>query len=440
LLFAGTPAVLRTPRPFAGPWLVWAILFSLIPGGIPVAVAGRTPSIMYFDILMAFVLLLLLGKLALRSCRFSFEDRPVLTISFAYVVAQVVSLWFSQFDILKAILAIKVFLFGSLTYFISLAVLKTPRHVKRAVYGLVFFATTVSVVLLFYYFTEWGKEFTENAMGNKVLVSMGMAANNFLAAMIVFILPLSVGLVLSERGTRRFVFSATTGVTILGLALTMSRGALVSLLFGILITSPLLIRAGIRIKHIAIVGAILVCFTYAVPKQVVESFAKLGEQYDISRVRSLPSTFSSRWDMIQVGWEAFLDHPIVGIGPAASYDYNWMVLRKVGLGSHNFVVGQFAELGLLGGIPFMILVVLLVRRCYRLYAVSLNDEKDKYLGLALLAGIIITLVCGQFGDAFLVQAYVAVFWVFMAVVRAQSRLLLQRKRETVTKNGSIGLA
>jgi O-antigen ligase len=408
-------------RRFAGPWLLWIFLFSVLFGGVTMTAYGRTPVLSYFDILFGLTILLLFAKLFVTDFTFEFPDKTVLWLSCSCIGAQLISLFFNRFDVPKSILAIKVSIFSLLIYFVSLSVLKSERDIRSVVHGLVFFATGVSILLCYYYVKVWSRLFTANAVSNKDLIALAFDPNNGLAVIMVFLLPLSVGLAFSARGARRILFLVTSMIILLGLVIAMSRGAFASLICGLLLALPLFIKTGLKMRSLIVPSVILASLLYLAPSQLLESNVELFSFYNPAERSDLPRSFTDRLEMLQAGWRAFLDHPMVGIGANGTYEYNWNALGYPHL-TTNWLVREFAELGLLGGVPFTILMAVLVIRSYRL---CLVHPREKYFAMPLFVGLLVTLINGMTEATFPSQQYAVVFWISMALVYAKSRLVLQ---------------
>ncbi|HXJ03607.1 MAG TPA: O-antigen ligase family protein [Candidatus Acidoferrum sp.] len=280
-------------------------------------------------------------------------------------------------------------------------------------------------MLYYYYFNIWRNLFTGDVLGNKDLIALAFSPNNGLAVIIVFILPLSVGLAFCERGLRRIMMLGASIIIVAGLVIVMSRGAFLSLLLGVLIASPSLIKSGIKLRSVIIVVVILSFVLYLVPSQLLEANLELASSYNRAENADLPTSFVERYEMIAGGWRAFSAHPIVGIGANATYEYNWDAVGDAHL-TTNWLVREFAELGLLGGVPFTILIGVLVVRSYRLCASSLAHTHEKYLALSLYVGLLITLINGMTEATFPSQPYAVVFWIAMAVVFAKGHRPLHR--------------
>lgn len=409
----------------AGPWLLWVLLFSFMLGGVSVQSGDRTPVISYFDILFFLTIAGLLAKFMLTSFRFSLPDKLVLRLSCLHIAAQLISLMFNQSDVPKSVLAIKVSIFSVAVYFIALSIIRSERDLRLTAYGLVFFATGITLLLVYFYATLWRSLFTDNATANKDLIGLAFSPNNGLAVIIAFLLPLSFGLAFSERNKARLVFILTSAILPIGLAITMSRGAFVSLVLGGLLACPMFFKTGPKLRNIALVAVLGSCVLYVLPSQLVEANVQLFKIYDMSERAQLPNSSQERYDMMQAGWQAFLDHPIVGIGANGSYLYNLQAIGDSHL-TTNWIVREFSELGLLGGIPFVAMIGVLLVRDYRLCKSTSYLQSEKYLTLALYVGLLVTLINGISEATFTSQPYAVVFWIFVAIVRAKSTFVAAR--------------
>jgi hypothetical protein len=113
-----------------------------------------------------------------------------------------------------------------------------------------------------------------------------------------------------------------------------------------------------------------------------------------------------------VGWQMFLDHPLGGVG-LGQYKYNdqeyiaarsidWPLDRIRPYHQHNVVLSLMAETGLLGTLPFLVLLFCWSRLAWRLYNNSARRREFRQIGLVYLACLISYLTSGMFQDVALI--------------------------------------
>lgn len=165
-------------------------------------------------------------------------------------------------------------------------------------------------------------------------------------------------------GTRaRLILAAGVVIQFVALLLTMTRGAWVAAIAG-LIAACILVRN----KAVAVVAVVLVAGL------VVFSFVYSSDE---GRAMSIPKFFSTEADgnvstrlvLWDIAWDMFLAHPIagVGMGDYESGAEEMLEGREVltTVDSHNVYLQILATRGLIGFIPFVIFWVVLLRELFR---------------------------------------------------------------------------
>jgi O-antigen ligase len=396
-------------------WMVAALLFSMIPEGIAVSVFGRTPLISLFDItLIAFGSILFLRSI-LGTFTFDLTDKPVLFLALAYTFAQMLCFLFNLEDVPRGFLAIKVFVFGFLCYLVCVSVLKNSTDVRLVIESLVHWGGAIGLLLVYHFITDWSSLIGDVARyESKSEIGIAIGRSNYLAALLVPILPIAVAAFLSARGFRRFLLSISTALIFAGLVITMSKGAFLALLAGSLCAFPLLRQAGVKMKHLAIfLGAVTLLLLLFGRELLLFNYEMIVYRVD--------NPDMGRVDLWKVAWDAFVSHPLLGVGPNAIYIYNRQFAAD-DLYTHNYVLNTLAELGVVGSIPFFLLIGVLLRRSYCLCVSMITDPKLKYVTLGLFVGILSTLIHGLVEPTFQGQQYAVIFWICMAAVYLYWRL------------------
>lgn len=176
---------------------------------------------------------------------------------------------------------------------------------------------------------------------------------NQYGAILIFVIPITVGLALSSSGALRLTFAFGSALAVVLLGLTVSRGSYVGFAIGVLF-SLYLVRDYIRKEAIIKGGiaALVVITVAAVTVAVVNPEGFLGK-FEIAG-SSLDGISSGRIDMwrrvltkmsywpfsfvIGYGWDAY--RSLIGIygDPHNTYILYWFNLGLVGLGLYLFIV------------------------------------------------------------------------------------------------------
>lgn len=245
---------------------------------------------------------------------------------------------------------------------------------------------------------------------------------NTLAAVLSVIIPVGVGLLLAGWQARRWlsVVLSVPAVVIMtvALAMTLSRGAWLGLLAGLLVV----LAAGIghrttRVAFIAIILLFALCFVavdavlaYQASKAADKSLVAMVGRGPISqRVQTFLSPTRSdqtRLHLVQAAWEMYRDHPLLGIGPGHFDLYlpdyppptgRWRVLHEF---PHSFPVHVAAETGTLGLVAFLWWVGALLVSGFQQLRAAIASGGDWAVRAGAYAGVMAALVGALFGYPF----------------------------------------
>jgi O-antigen ligase len=238
-----------------------------------------------------------------------------------------------------------------------------------------------------------------------------------------FILALGIPLawyLAGSKGTGRlgslfkFINYAYIPAAFLGLALSGTRTALVASLvgmaFGLISLTRLQIWARIAI-FVVLSAGILVLWPYV---QTLKSFQRLGT----TGTELTQGDLNNRTNNWSEGLEAFVEHPIIGIGTNMYRSIN--SLGKVG---HNSFISVLVELGLIGFFLFAIILVIVVTQAW-----SHPSKWDKSFWLTVFA-------VWTIGSSTLTWEFRKTTWLFLGFIIASATLAKQRetKRNKATQ-------
>jgi O-antigen ligase len=254
---------------------------------------------------------------------------------------------------------------------------------------------------------------------------------NYYAQILLPIVPL--GLLTARREGRpfpRFTAAAITALAVIAMAFTYSRGAAVGLVVLAIAMGAL---GYLRASHLAVGAAALAVLLAVVPayRDRVVSIASLGgATAQAGQQTSADESSRSRTTEMLAGGLAFLDHPVLGVGPGGFPLYYQVYAPRVGIEvretattgadkgqaatreAHDLFVGVAADLGGAGLAVFTAILaftfhgLLRVRRRWRDLRPDLVSLADS-LFLALLAYVAAGL--------FLSLAFERYFWLLAAL-------------------------
>lgn len=215
---------------------------------------------------------------------------------------------------------------------------------------------------------------------------VGIFANpNEVAYSLVILLPLVAYLATSHGWFARLTLLGISCVYLAAIFVTFSRGGMVGLLAVVALYAwrkrNIWLRAGLIV---AVAGGLVVAGHYWTRN---EDFSHVGN--DLS--------FQQRIATSQVGLDMFVDHPWLGVGLGCSV-IAWPLYAPQGLYTtgalvtHNTVIQVLGETGILGAVPFLLLIGVAL---YHARRVSLSSRRD--LGIAIETALWGLVVCGMSG-------------------------------------------
>lgn len=216
-----------------------------------------------------------------------------------------------------------------------------------------------------------------------------MTFAGILYQLIVFNFAVAMTAPLSSR--LRLVLASGIAVQFVAILLTMTRGAWVALVAG-LVAAGLLIRN--RAVAVAAAGllAVMVVFSFVYSRDEGRTIS-IPALLDSAADRNV-STRLVLWD---IAWDLFKEHPIAGVGMG---DYERDARQMVGdrsvqttVDSHNVYLQVLSTRGLVGFIPFLIFWVVLLRELRR----ALRSSKRGSIEWSYAAGAIAATVAVLFG-------------------------------------------
>lgn len=394
------------------------LLLSIIPAGFRVQVSGRTPTIQPFDLVLIAALLYLGARTFFGDFFFSFGDKKILSFFGAFMFASVLSMTLTMHDPLRSLVTIKTFLFGYLTLVIVLSC--ASGAVDGVATVMLMAGAAVSILLGIDFSANWQEYVAASAAETVQLKSQlqtTVGHSNYIAALLIIIIPIGLGLAFSRRGWRHWVLLSLSGLNVIGLVITLSRGAVFSLILATLLATPYLRRAGVAVKHYVVA---LVTFTIGL-LLLPSSFVSTLWELVLERLQ----TFGNRVDLFSVAWHTFLRNPIFGVGPGCMYIYiQQFAVDNSERHCHNLILNSLAEVGLFGTIPFLLMVGVIMWRSWRVTREALPLAEMKHVALGLYVTIIATLLHSMLEPTFQGGQYSALFFSAAAMV-----LLLEEQIE-----------
>lgn len=310
-------------------------------------------------------------------------------------------------------------------YFLTYGVISTRLREEREVFVflwvLLISATLVSLKGINQYLYEFSALSQQIAASGLPINLEGRVFSTFigpngLAGFLLLSLPISLSLaqVAKTSGVRLFSWICA-GFLLVALLLTFSRASLVItvfLLFLLVVFSPPGKRRGIAVGllGLAVVALALVGVLYSVRGGSIDFFRPLF---------TLESSFTSRQGFWETSLRIARAFPVrgSGIGTFASIYPRFQRSGAYSQHAHNSYLEMFAETGLIGGLLFLAIVVLVLYAVVR--ALRTSQSKDhKYVITALLLGGLGFLLHNLVDFDWYIPATALYFWAFCGLAVA----------------------
>ncbi|MEJ2751708.1 MAG: O-antigen ligase family protein [Chloroflexota bacterium] len=211
---------------------------------------------------------------------------------------------------------------------------------------------------------------------------------------------------------KRFAFLLVAVVITAGVVATSSRGGFVGL---IVTTAGLVWFSKERVRNALLIILAAVCFFFAVPEEYKSEIRSINDTEDSTRQGRL-----YQWG---IGWDMFVDNPIIGVGTA---NYPWRVVEYE-LQSEDFVPGQrlyggrvahslyftlFPEHGVVGVTIFFLILweVLKKLKINMSRAKRDSDEKQETLVELFSRATMVSLLAFLTTGIFISVLYYPIYW------------------------------
>ncbi|HEY4632335.1 MAG TPA: O-antigen ligase family protein, partial [Candidatus Limnocylindrales bacterium] len=301
-------------------------------------------------------------------------------LMFAYLAAALTSTLLSA-DVESSALALGVFLSeGLLLYFLVVNVVRSTETLRQVIWALLLAGALMGAISVW----QEATQSYHNVLGgmaqiNQIGFGVGedisgkvirprlagpIGEQNRYAQVLVVLVPLALFRFWGERRLALRVIAGVCTLLILsGILLTFSRGAAVALA-GLFLTMTAM--RYIRVRDLLVVGVTIALLIGLVAPQVIirlDSLAGIGALLD-SQAENADGAIVGRATSNLAAINAFLDHPIVGVGPGQyfrlfSQDYgNDLGLRHFDSQrrAHSLYFETAADLGIIGFSAFMAVI------------------------------------------------------------------------------------
>jgi len=261
-----------------------------------------------------------------------------------------------------------------------------------------------------------------------------------------FYLPFLVMFMFNKRFSKQIhLFSiAAFAVVLMGLILSYSRAAWLSILVTILVWIIILLKIRFKPLFLTFIGLIALFFTFQTQILMkLESNSHQSSANMMTHISSMSNISTDASNLERINrWSCairmFADKPVFGFGPGtymfkyASYQLNkdrTIISTNAGDGgnAHSEYLGPLSESGVMGLLTFLLLIGVVIYTAVNTYT-RVQDPRLKQIVLAALLGLITYYIHGLLNNFLDTDKLSVPFWGFTAMIVAVD--ILSRRQES----------
>jgi O-antigen ligase len=384
----------------------------------------------------------------------------VLFLLILYFVVQLIGTSLS-IDTSVSLHRVQTFIFeGIVIFFLVTNVVRTPAQLRNVTWVVAGSTALLGALTLFqdvthrYYSTFGGFARTSDDFFYGQVTSprfQGPIGDpNYFGQILMIGVPLGFMLAATERaGLKRKLAVACTGLTVAGIVLTYSRGAVVALAFVLI---GLVLLRHVKAHHLLVFVIALTVVVLSIPSyraRVTSIGSVKGASAEAGSTQaSSDQSVRARSTEMRAALLAVSDHPIFGLGPSAfPLNYQHYALQvggeiheKIKFGAkkgqtperqaHDIFLSVAADLGLVGLSLFLAMIAMTFRGLSRArrFAMRVGDAA----GAGLTSGYLLALVGFLTTGLFLSLAYERYYWLLLALAVAAGRIPLLARGQPAT--------
>ena len=194
-------------------------------------------------------------------------------------------------------------------------------------------------------------------------------------------------------------------INVLGILMTLSRSSILSLAVYLVLLIPLIIYFEKDRMSLLIQGLIFLAFV-SIGLYILESYDIISDYYSILTDRDL-TNYDDRLVLLQVAWEQFKMHPIIGSGGVFSSRYHIADAGYAAINYHN-TIAQVSALGIFGLVGFIFLVI----RKIKLMLLT----KDSYKWFILILLFVTAFINGSLQPMYFYTTYMIYLFMILASI------------------------
>lgn len=249
-----------------------------------------------------------------------------------------------------------------------------------------------------------------------------------------FFVPISVSIIFTKEYSRTIKMwsIAAASVILMALFLSYSRAAWLSLIAGIGVF--VLIYFKIKFRYVLISFITLIAFFFAFQNQILDSLSKNDQDSSGNFMEHVSSSSNIATDASNLErinrWACairlFEERPVVGWGPG-TYQFVYAPMQRAkektiistdfgdGGNAHSEYLGPLADMGLVGSLSFLAIVIIILITGIRVYH-KVDDISTKNLVMGILVAFITYFIHGLLNNFLDSDKASVPFWGFAAIL------------------------
>jgi O-antigen ligase len=401
-------------RPIIGVYAVVAVFFTPIKLSIGVSLLQSVGA----------------GTAAILLLWFFYHKRKIVVGSFMLPLfllgpLMLLSLWYTH-DATATLMYVRRWAFNMMFVFLLLNLVTQFEMFKKVLWAIMLMASVNSIVAMV--------EFSRSTEHHYRSVGLMENPNNF-GQLATLAFPLALYQYLYGKGWVRWVGLTLGGILVGGIVVSVSRGALVSLIivFGVVMflerrrLIPLLLILGLAVSAIPLL-----------PDFFVERVGNLTVDVKNSLLVGNQTGLTSRGHLNTAGLRIWTAHPVMGVGVGNfGFYYNQRqfiggMTAKQTVVAHNIYVQTLAEMGTIGAVLLLWMLVNSGRSLIQARrATDRNGERWTYFGAIEMMTLSILIATASTGSVMGND-----LWMFLGLTMIASRVAQSKSEESIDGNSA----
>jgi len=314
-------------------------------------------------------------------------------------------------------------------YFLLSKLIKDPSDIRKFAWMYI-----IPLIIVVFYTTIHHASYGFDVKAGNWVMSPFYNDHTAYGMILAFFLPISVSLVLTKEYSKSIKAYAFVAMAIIfvGLFLSYSRAAWLSLVGGLGVLILIYFRIKLRYVIVGIVTLIALFFTFE--NQILDTLSRNKQDSSKNFMQHISSSSNIATDASNLErinrWACairlFKERPIVGWGPG-TYQFVYAPMQRAkektiistdfgdGGNAHSEYLGPLAEMGVLGSLSFIIIAIIILSTGIRVYK-KIEKASDKHLVMGILIAFVTYFIHGFLNNFLDTDKASVPFWGFAAIL------------------------